>query len=39
LDQLNYVRRTGEMIDLNKLTWYDFTQFDDAREIYINRRG
>jgi len=39
LDQLNYVRRTGEMIDLNKLTWSDFTQFDDAREIYINRRG
>jgi hypothetical protein len=37
LDRLNYLRRTGEIIDLNKLTWYDFTQFDDAREIYKNR--
>jgi hypothetical protein len=39
LDKFNYVRRTGEMIDLKKLTWYDFTLFDDAREIYINRKG
>jgi len=37
LDRLGYLRRTGEMIDLNKLTWYDFIQFDDAREILMNR--
>jgi hypothetical protein len=35
-DRYNYAIRTGEMIDLNALTWYDFTQLDDAQEIYVN---
>lgn len=37
LDRPDHVRRTGEMIDLNALTWYDLAQFDDALEIYKNR--
>ena len=37
LDRLNYLRRTGEIINLTELIWYDFAQFDDTREIYLNR--
>jgi hypothetical protein len=38
LDRLKVIRRTSETIDLNELTWYDFTEFDQALEIYRNRK-
>jgi len=37
LDRFNAVRRTGEIININELTWYNFKQFDDASDIYVNR--
>lgn len=37
LKQPDFVRRTGEIVNLNELSWYDFAKFDDAWEIYINR--
>ncbi len=35
LDRVKFPRRTGESIDINKITWYDLADFDSAKEIYL----
>jgi hypothetical protein len=35
LDRVNYLRRTGKVINLGDLSWHDLKKFDNAREIYL----
>lgn len=37
LDRVNHVRRTGEVINLNNLTWNSLDNFDKAQLIYLNK--
>jgi len=36
LDRTDFLRRTGEKIDLGKLVWYELSDFDNAKEIYLS---
>jgi hypothetical protein len=37
LDRIHHPRKTGEIIDLNTLTWNSLTNFDKALVIYLNK--
>jgi hypothetical protein len=37
LDRINSPRKTGEIINLDSLIWYDLSNFNKAQEIYFTR--